>query len=173
MPFTPLYQLLKSALHRRMSCAWSLATRGLSNGRLTLACNQHRCRVLEQKQPIRGRQCGLSHIFRLQNQWVFYITTGGQAEDTPKLAHAYYTPGNRKAGRLKKKNPTRPLRGKGIDPLASTKYLRLTSQQVTYCNGLFLRSREGPRLPPRSRGSPRGSERPGCLDPHKEAPAAS
>lgn len=28
---------------------------------------------------------------------------GGQAEDILKLAHVYYTPGNRKAGRKKKK----------------------------------------------------------------------
>lgn len=28
---------------------------------------------------------------------------GGQAEDILKLAHVYYTPGNRKAGREKKK----------------------------------------------------------------------
>lgn len=110
MPFTPPYQLLKSTLHRRMSCAWSLATRGLSNGRLTLVCNQHRCRVLVLQQPIRGRQCGLSHIFRLQNQWVFYITTGrsgwGHTEVSTCILHSREQEGRKIKKKKKKSNQT-------------------------------------------------------------------
>lgn len=119
-----------------MSCAWSLATRGLSNGRLTRVCNQHRCRVLVLQQPIRGRQCGLSHIFRLQNQWVFYITTGrsgwGHTEVSTCILHSREQEGRKV--KKKKKKATRPFRGKGIDPLARTKCLHLTSQQATYWN---------------------------------------
>lgn len=100
------------------------------------SCNQHRCRVLVLQQPIRGRQCGLSHIFRLQNQWVFYITTGrscwGQTEVSTCILHSREQEGRKE--KKKKKNHYQTFRGKGIDPSASTKCLHLTSQQVTYGN---------------------------------------
>jgi hypothetical protein len=131
LPYTPPYELLKSALHRPMSWAQSLATRGLSNGRLTLASNQHRCRVLVLQQPMRARQCGLSHIFRLQNQWVFYITTGrscwGHSEVSTCILHSREQEGRKEKKKKNKTKSIRPLRGKGIDLSLSSKCLHLTS----------------------------------------------
>lgn len=37
--------------------------------------------------PIPGPRFALSHIFRLQNRWVFCIAAGGHAEDRLQLAH--------------------------------------------------------------------------------------
>ena len=140
------------------------------------SCNQHRCRVLVLQQPISGRQCGLSHIFRLQNQWVFYITTGrsgwGHTEVSTCILHSREQEGRKK--KKKNKKTSRPLRGKGIDPVACTKCLHLTSQQVTYWNRAG-RSPSGHQILEAPHvalgfGGTKGLER---LDRDKEAPAAS
>lgn len=138
-----------------MSCARSLATRGLSNGRLTLACNQHRCRVLVQKQPIRGRRCGLSHIFRLQNQWVFYITTGrsgwGHTEVSTRILHS-----REQEGRKIKKKSNQTFERKRNWPMSQYQMLAFNFTASDLLQRAVSEKQRGAQVPPDSRGSPVG-----------------